>query len=355
MTIDELKERNLIIFECISGSRSYGTDLPTSDTDLKGVYVLPEADFYGLNYVEQVNNASNDEVYYELRRFIELLYRNNPNLLEMLAVPADCLLYRHPAMDLISTRTFLSKLCQGTFAGYAMAQIKKARGLNKKILNPMSEQLKDILDFCFVTHAQGAMPVKDWLVSQGVEQSFCGLVNVPHIKNFYALFYDKNQELGFRGIVKEQSEDVVLSSVPEGMAPITHLSFHKDGFSSYCKDYREYWEWVEKRNEERYENTLKHGKNYDAKNMMHTIRLLDMAEEIATQHNIIVRRPNREFLLRIRAGEFSYEELVAMAEEKVQRIELLFAQTDLPEQPDFTTINNLLVQMRQTVYEYWKT
>lgn len=349
MTIDELKFRHLILFECISGSRSYGTDLPTSDTDIKGVFALPEADFYGLNYVEQVSNPSNDVVYYELKRFVELLYRNNPNLLEMLSVPDDCVRYRHPVMDLIQPDIFLSKLCQGTFAGYAMAQIKKARGLNKKILNPVEKQRKDILDFCFVTVGQGTLPVKEWLAVKGFEQATCGLVNVPHVKNLYAIFYDESGgDLGFRGILrKDNSEEVALSSVPAGLQPVAHLSWNKEGYSSYCKDYREYWEWVEKRNEERYENTLQHGKNYDAKNMMHTIRLLDMAEEIATQKRVIVRRPNRDFLLRIRRGEFTYEALVAMAAEKVQRIEQLFAQSDLPDQPDFATVNDLLVRMRR--------
>jgi predicted nucleotidyltransferase len=98
VTIEDLKSRQLIVFECISGSRSYGTYLPTSDTDIKGAFVLPEADFYGLHYVEQVSNPSNDVVYYDLKRFVELLYRNNPNLLEMLNVPADCVFIRHPVM-----------------------------------------------------------------------------------------------------------------------------------------------------------------------------------------------------------------------------------------------------------------
>lgn len=352
MTIEDLKSRQLIVFECISGSRSYGTDLPTSDTDIKGVFVLPEADFYGLHYVEQVSNPSNDVVYYELKRFVELLYRNNPNLLEMLNVPADCVLIRHPVMDLIHSELFLSKLCRGTFAGYAMAQIRKARGLNKKILNPVEERRKDVLDFCFVTYAQGATPVKEWLSIRGWRQENCGLVNVPHMKNLYALFYDEKEgKLHFNGLLrKENSEDLALSSVPEGLAPTAYLSFNKDGYSSYCRDYREYWEWVEKRNQERYENTLQHGKNYDAKNMMHTIRLLDMADEIATQKRVIVRRPNRDFLLRVRRGEFSYEELLAMAEDKIRTIEARFAESDLPEQPDFALVNALLIQMRQAVY-----
>jgi hypothetical protein len=37
----------------------------------------------------------------------------------------------------------------------------------------------------------------------------------------------------------------------------------------------------ESQNEEHYENTINHGKNYDSNNMMHVFLLLHMAEEIA--------------------------------------------------------------------------
>ncbi len=358
MTLEELKGRNLIIFECISGSKAYGTNLPTSDTDIKGVFVLPEEDYFGLNYTEQISDESNDVVYYELKRFIELLYRNNPNLLELLNSPADCVLYRHPVMDQVKPELFLSKLCKDTFAGYAMTQVRKARGLNKKILNPVEPRRKDVLDFCFITLGQGSVPVRDWLAGKGWLPEYCGLVNLPHMKNLYALFYDLQAHqtagaelIGFRGISrKEDSNEVSLSSIPKGMEPQGYLFFHREGYSSYCKEYRDYWAWVEKRNDERYQNTLQHGKNYDAKNMMHTIRLLEMAAEIATEGKVIVRRPNRDFLLQIRRGDFSYEELLQMAEEKIERIDRVFAQSTLPDQPDFQTINQLLVEVRREVY-----
>lgn len=351
MTIDDLKSRDLLLFECISGSRAYGTNLPTSDTDIKGVFVLPEEDFYGLGYVEQVSNESNDIVYYELRRFVELLTRNNPNVMEMLHSPDDCILYKHPLFDLLEPSVFLSKLCQQTFAGYAMTQVQKARGLNKKILNPMEVQRKEVTDFCYVTSQGSTLPLQKWLELKGMVQEHCGLVSLNHLRNMYALYYDATGELGFKGIVqKETSNEVSLSSVPKTMQPETYLYFNREGYSSYCKDYREYWAWLEKRNDERYQNTLTHGKNYDAKNMMHTIRLLEMAEDIATQNKIIVRRPNREYLLQIRRGDFSYEELVALAEQKIRTIEALFAVASLPDQPDWAKVNKLLVNLRRQWY-----
>ncbi len=47
MTIADLRHQGLILFEAVSGSRAYGTDLPHSDTDSKGVFVLPEKQFLG--------------------------------------------------------------------------------------------------------------------------------------------------------------------------------------------------------------------------------------------------------------------------------------------------------------------
>ena len=150
LTIDDLRKQNIIIFECIAGSQSYNLHTPTSDLDIRGVFVLPETDYFGLNYVEQVNDAKNDVVFYELRRFVQLLNSNNPNILEMLAMPARCILHKNPLFDLLHIDLFLSKRCRETFAGYARSQISKAHGLNKKIVTPMEKERKTILDFCYI-------------------------------------------------------------------------------------------------------------------------------------------------------------------------------------------------------------
>jgi hypothetical protein len=215
-----------------------------------------------------------------------------------------------------------------------------------------------VLDFCYVAEGGGSVPAREWLNARGRCQEYCGLVNLPHLKNIFALYYDALAQanngvdrLGYHGISrKADSNEVALSSVPKGSKPEGYLYFNREGYSSYCKEYKEYWAWVESRNEERYRNTLQHGKNYDAKNMMHTLRLLDMAAEIATEGRVLVRRPNRDFLLRVRRGDFSYEELVQLAEEKIARMDDLYRNSPLPEKPDFETVNRLLVEMRREVY-----
>lgn len=172
------------------------------------------------------------------------------------------------------------------------------------------------------------------------------------MKNLYALFYDEKNELDFKGVMKKESaNEVLLSSVPKGIEPVNYLYFNLEGYMKYCKDYREYWDWVEKRNEARYKNTLAHGKNYDAKNMMHTFRLLDMAIEILRAEKVIVRRPNREELLLIRSGHFTYEDLMKKAEQKLKEVDYWYEKSKLPEEPDRDRIEELLVEIRRELYD----
>lgn len=349
LEIADLRSQALILLEAVSGSRAYGLALPESDTDLKGVFFLPREQFYGLQYTPQVTNSTNDIVFYELGRFFELLAKNNPSLLELLATPAEHVRHRHPLMEQLSPEMFLSKLCKDTFAGYARAQIRKARGLNKKIVNPMPRKRKTILEFCHVIAGQGAIPLTTWLTKQGWRQEDCGLSNIPHARDLYAIFHAPGA--GFSGIMrKEISNGVALSSIPKEQAPAGYLSFNKDGYQTYCKDYKSYWEWTEKRNAARYESTLSHGKNYDAKNMMHTFRLLDMAGEIARFGEIRVHREDRDFYLGIRAGEYAYDDLIEMANDRLAKIETWYGESALPEVPDVAAIEAVLVGIRGVVY-----
>lgn len=351
MTIEQLRNSNLILLECISGSRAYGLAVPQSDTDIKGVFILPEDYLLGSRYIAQIANETNDEVYYELGRFIELLKKNNPNMLEMLGTPADKIRYKHPLLDVLTPSLFLTQKSKDTFAGFAYSQIKKARGLNKKIVNPVDRKKKTILSFCHVLHQQGSIPLEKWLEIHAVDQTQCGLVNIPQARGMYGLYLDLQGTLGYKGIQRKNSAtDVLLSSIPKGEQPSAYLYFNTDGYTKYCKDYKDYWNWVKNRNEVRYSQNIAHGKNYDSKNMMHTFRLLEMAMEILTSGKIIVDRPDREFLLSIRRGEWDYDELISLATSKMQEIELAASRSILPEAVNEAKIEAILVNLRKQFY-----
>jgi predicted nucleotidyltransferase len=311
--------------------------------------VLPKNRFYGLEYTAQVNNETNDIVYYELKRFMELLSKSNPNILEMLNVPEHCILHKSPVMDLLRRELFVSKQCEQSFANYAFTQIKKAYGLEKKIVNPVEEERKSVLDFCFVYEDKEAVALEKYLKANGLDQSNMGLAAIAHLRDCYNLYY--SGEFKYAGITKkEHANDVSVSSIPKAEKPTAMLYFNKDGYSVYCKRYKEYWDWVAKRNEQRYDTTMQHGKKYDSKNMMHVFRLLLMAKEIAVEGKINVFRNDREFLLSIKEGKFEYDELVQKATALKDELPLLYQQSKLQEEPDVESINELLIKMREVYY-----
>lgn len=350
LTIDIVKNSGWLVLEAIAGSKAYGLDNAQSDTDIRGVFVLPRQLFYGMEYTPQVSNETNDIVYYELGRFMELLTKNNPNILELLNVPSTCLLYKDALMDRLKPEMFLSKLCEKTFANYAFTQIKKAYGLEKKMLNPVEPERKSVLDFCFVYEDREAVPLQQFAQRKGLQQTNMGLAAIAHLRDCYNLYYSTQHQ--FAGIASsDKANDVNMSSIPKGEQPMAMLYFNKDGYSTYCKKYKEYWEWVAKRNDERYKNTLSHGKNYDSKNMLHVFRLLLMAKEIATEKTVHVFRKDRDFLLDIKAGKFEYNELVQRAEQLKEELLPAFQNSGLPDLPDLVAINALLVEMREVYYK----
>lgn len=362
MKISGLKNKNLILFEAISGSRSFGLATESSDTDIRGVYYASKEDFFGLNYTPQISNETNDITYYEIGRFVELLQKNNPNMLEILASPEDCIQHKNELMNWLKPEDFLSKLCKDTFAGYAVSQIRKAKGLNKKILNPVDKERKSILDFCFILKNQGSIPLKKWLrefpssggVSEGrggLLQEKCGLVSIDNTKGIFALFYDNSGDLQYKGIIQSgEANQLSVSSVPKDEKPIAYLFCNLDAYSTYCKDYREYWKWVSERNEDRYNVNQQHGQNYDSKNMMHTIRLLQSCEQIFKNGSLNIRVENRDELLNIKAGNWSYDTVMKKAEDLIKSIAFHYSHSKLPEFPDISKTTKILTEIREVLY-----
>lgn len=124
-----LQEYNLqsyVIYRCIVGSRAYGLERDDSDIDRRGIYLPPAEVYWSLYEVpEQLENVETEECYWELKKFMVLALKANPNILECLYTPlveeksevADALLARR--------HIFLSRLVYQTYNGYAISQFKK--------------------------------------------------------------------------------------------------------------------------------------------------------------------------------------------------------------------------------------
>lgn len=335
LTIEYLRKNGMIAYEYIRGSHAYGTNIKDengndiSDTDIGGVYICSEDTLFGLrgNYVEQVNDEKHDTVFYEFGRWIELLMKSNPTALESLFIPKDCIIGKvHPAVQHIldNKEKFLTKECLSPLLGYSFEQIKKAKGLNKKINIPENFQRREVLDFCYTFKNQGSQPIKDFLVQHNLDQRYCGLVNIPNMKDTFGVYYDfaayykfenehiswnsnwetmfnidypsiierieKKEFFHYKGIVhpnvtvtnedgstttlynygvedgdetgkERESNSVRLSSIPKGEVPICFMTYNKDAYESHCTDYKNWVKWKKERNPVRYENNKGH--NYD--------------------------------------------------------------------------------------------
>ena len=404
----KVKENLDVIYEYIRGSHAYGLNTETSDIDTSFIYIAPIGEIMGLrsDYIEQVSDEKADNVGYEIGRYLELLEKSNPTMLESLFIPDRCILHKSPIMDLIlqHKNDFLSKEALKSFSEYAYAQIKKARGLGKKIVNPILER-KTPIDFCYTFNdKQGTEPIINWLKKRGLKQIYCGMNHLSNMNQMYGVFYDWGQHLhmeyktkdefinaynnvtdeelkhnlfwqeiqhlsgfcvgstescleelynikpfGYHGIVKEDgtSCNVHLDSIVKYDKPICYLSYNENGYQIHCRQYKEYKEWEENRNQARYEGNLGH--NYDAKNMSHCIRLLTMSLELARDKQFNVDRTNidREYLLNIKHHKYEYEVVLAKADNLKAELDEAIKKCDLPEKVDHKMINDLLIQIRQ--------
>jgi len=378
----------------IRGSHAYGTNIEGSDMDFAGVFIQSLDDILGFGYKEQINDDSNDTVIYEIKRFLQLLSTNNPTVLELLNTPDDCIIYKHPIFDQILNNRdkFITKSCKNSFAGYAVQQIKKAKGQNKK-QNWEKDKItrKDILDFVYVIKGEKSIPWKVWNEDEEspdgklYNEKFCGVVNVPNARDLYAVYFDYhanscfNEKIpehrreeskawrketghsmgfGYKGLVKTgegqnvaESNALRLSSIPKGEEPICNIVYNKDGYSEHCKDYKSYQDWLENRNEARWVDVKSHGQKIDGKNMMHCKRLISMSKEIAEGKGINVRREDAEYLISIRRGEIDLQTLIDEVEKEIFQIDDLFLKSDLPDSVDGNIINSILIKIRKEIYD----
>lgn len=343
------------LYLVIRGSHAYGTNVPTSDIDYAGVFIQSLSDILGNSYKEQINDDNNDIVIYEIRRFLELLQSNNPTVLELLNTPEDCVIYKHPIFDevLNNRDKFITKICAKSFGGYAKQQISKAKGQDKK-QNWEKERVsrKTPIDFCYIHKGEYSYNLKEYLEKHNIPQQLCGLSKSPHGKDIYALFFSEDF-VKFKGIEFENSNDIRLSSIPKDLPEscfLGHISYNKDSYSQHCKDYLSYQTWLEERNESRWVDVKSHGQKIDGKNMMHCVRLMQMAREIAEGKGINVRRSNANELISIRKGEVDLQTLINNVESEIVEIDNLFAASNLPDKVESDLINEILILIRKNIY-----
>jgi len=121
---------NNIILECVTGSQMYNLATPESDTDVKGIYVLPLRDMYftigGWRKIDKVyDHTDPDWAYYEVEKYMSLVMKGNPTALELLFANEYLLLTQEGKLLVDNRSAFLSKKIKNAYIGYALSQVRK--------------------------------------------------------------------------------------------------------------------------------------------------------------------------------------------------------------------------------------
>lgn len=160
-TVQKLKQKNLIsppkwlpsnvAYEVVTGSVAYGISNDNSDMDVYGFCIPPKEDVFPhlkgeiIGFGKQIQRFENysehgikdqdakyDLTIFSIVNFFQLCMENNPNMLDTLYVPFECVLTSTQIGKMVRDNAdlFLHKGCFHRFLGYAHSQIHKMQSKN---------------------------------------------------------------------------------------------------------------------------------------------------------------------------------------------------------------------------------
>jgi predicted nucleotidyltransferase len=281
-SVSEFWETNLI-YKVVAGSQAYGLAREGSDVDIRGVCIPPRPYLLGLSEFEQFENPTHDVVIFALKKFIRLALGCNPNIIEILYVEPEHILFINSAGERLraAREIFLTRRAAETFGSYAVAQLRKLERHHRWIVAPPE--------------------------NPPAPEEFGGR---PHRGRFK--FPDSDAERAYRASQR-----------------------HWDN----------YQKWRRERNPARAVLEAKFG--YDTKHAMHLLRLLRMGREILAEGKVLVLRPDAEWLRAVRDGLLSYEELLKLAQQGEAELNEVIKTSPLPETPDFAAAENLVIELHE--------
>ena len=335
------------VFMTLAGSHAYGTNQEDSDLDRRGVCIPRKKSLYfGMNphaFEQKDKWGSGDDLcVYDFRKAVDLMLGNNPNMLDLLFSPKHMWEIIEPAwIELYEIRSkFLSKRVRHTYGGYAFAQLKRIKHHRVYLLNPPKKK-PERSDFGLPEQK----PVSNddlqaflWLVAKLLQNSVEHMNLSESTKteiesvNLFGLVQGKLGEHGEKEaqIVKD------LTHMPDSFVDIC---MREKRYMQAVKQFESFQNWKNERNPKRQQLEAKYG--YDTKHGMHLVRLMRMAQEILSTHKVNVWRDDRDELISIRNGAYSYEKLAEFAFCSDKKLIDCAAVSTLPDLPAVDEIENL--------------
>lgn len=91
---------------------------------------------------------------------------------------------------------------------------------------------------------------------------------------------------------------------------------------------------------------------YDCKFAYHALRLILAATEILETHDYHCYRPEREWLIEVRKGKYTMDELFKIFEELDAKLKDAYDRSTLREKPDYDKINKWLIDLNERALNY---
>lgn len=305
----QTRDSTTTIYETVYGSRAFGLATEASDEDIRGALIGPPRWYLGYRPAPEQITLHKEHVLYEVRKLMTLGEAANPAVIEMLwAAPRFHRIVTSEGERLLAARDlFLSLRVRDTFGGYALSQLKRIKTHRRWLLARPEGQ---------PTRAQFGLPERTVIPREqwGALESLMTDGRVDHgdlTPNFLAAL---DRERSYRAAQRE---------------------------------WRQYRDWQKNRNPARAELERRYG--YDTKHAQHLVRLLRMGREILEGRGVIVERPDREELLAVRGGAWSYDRLLEEAEALHGGLQEAAETSSLPEQPDPEAIEALCQSLIEDV------
>lgn len=300
----------------LTGSHAYGLATETSDYDWRGIAIPPKEYFSGfLQRFDQADSGFEgvDCSIFDIRKFCALAADANPNIIEVLWTDVEDTAICTPAgMALKSIRdSFLSRKVKHTFSGYAVAQLKRIKTHRKWLMNPPEHK---------PTRAEFDLPE--------------------------ATLVSSDQMGAIAAVIEKDTGDTTLDDVAAIVRfgpTVMHAYQRERAYHNALTQWHQYENWKKARNPARAELEAKNG--YDTKHALHLVRLMRMGEEILLTGEVIVKRPDREELLEIRAGAWSYDRIVDYAEKMDAKLTELEKTSHLPHSPNRAWLDSACQQI----------
>ena len=310
-----------VILLGLAGSYSYGTNIETSDIDVRGITLNQKSDLIGLTQFEQYVDENTDSVIYAFNKIVTLLLSCNPNTIELLGLNPEHYLYLNDIgqMLLDNGKLFLSKRAINSFGGYADAQLRRLQNALARDTFPQSEKEQHI---------------------------FNSVKNAMHSFNSsYRNFENGSMEIFIDEAVNPELETEIFVNANLSHYPLRDYFSMWNTMANVVRDY----EKIGKRNKKKDALHLN-------KHAMHLIRLFMMALDILEKGEInTYREKEHDLLMDIRFGKFQkedgtfHESFYDMLADFEKRLHYAAENTDLPEEPNMKRVQDLVMIINERV------